>query len=174
MRTAHLLAAGVVIAAAVGFAIDARHDQAVAAPEPDQPQGLLPPGHPSIDDHGRAAPAPAEVAPAPVEPVEPARGPNAKRIAAVFAERDALAGGRVRVRGLVVRTIDGIRGMTYSHLQDGSGSAERADHDLTVTTKSSLEKGRIVTLEGTLQRDVDLGAGYRYRALLADAEIVEE
>jgi hypothetical protein len=174
MKLAHLLFAAVGIAAVIGFAVDG-NERASAAPAaaPEVPVSettahVLPPGHPSIASTGAAASV------VPVKDVAPASGENAKRIADIYREQEALAGERVRVRGVVVKTTSGIKGLSYSHLQDGSGKAESGDHDLTVTTRAELQKGSIVTLEGALERDVELGAGYRYDVLLSNAEVVGE
>ncbi|MFO0572296.1 MAG: hypothetical protein U0263_42140 [Polyangiaceae bacterium] len=42
-----------------------------------------------------------------------------------------------------------------------------------MTTTEDLPKGKTVLLEGTLVLDKDLGAGYKYDALLEDAKSVE-
>src|SRR5690606_9662228 len=160
----------------IGFMVGGEPPAAAVAPEAPaaraaQPASTstmaLPPGHPEVPGH---APAPASAlppghpeigpsAPPPSQPeareVERAKGENAKRVAEIVAERDALANKRVRVRGVVVKTIGGIKGFSYSHLQDGSGSPQSNDNDLTVTTRFALERGSVVTLEGKLERNVD-------------------
>jgi hypothetical protein len=174
MKAMPLLLAALPIALIVGLFASAGRDEpestARAEPIPAERSKPLPADHPSLEElHARTNATASE----PIQ-VELARGSNGKRIATVHAERESLAGSRVRVRGLVVKTTAGIRGVSYSHLQDGSGSPARGDHDLTVTSQAELNKGEVVTVEGTLKRDVDLGAGYRYPVLLADAECVEE
>lgn len=101
--------------------------------------------------------------------LEPSTAPNGRAIAAVHAARRELAGKALRVRGTVVKRNAGILGKTYLHLQDGSGSAEHGDDDLTVTTSESFELGETVEIEGELAIDQDIGAGYFYSALLTNA-----
>ena len=102
-----------------------------------------------------------------------ATGGTARTIAEVFAQKQALSGKKVRVRGTVVKLTGGIMGKTFLHLRDGTGSEEAKNHDLTVTTTEELARDQTVTLEGTLVLDKDLGAGYRYDALLEDAVSVK-
>lgn len=151
----------------------------------DDQSGQLPPGHPSLQGMGNAmggmptghpsigAPA-ASVDEAKLRAVTLARGKDAHRIAEIFAERQHLAGQKVRVRGLVVKVTPDIRGMTYVHLRDGTGSAKAHDNDLTVVTRSVPKLGNTLTFEGTLGTDVDVGIGYRYPALLENAIVVEK
>ncbi len=134
-----------------------------------QAAGPLPAGHPPATaalppGHPPAAPAPSTSA-----AVGKATGGTARTIAEVFAQKQALSGKKVRVRGTVVKLTGGIMGKTFLHLRDGTGSEEAKNHDLTVTTTEELARDQTVTLEGTLVLDKDLGAGYRYDALLEDA-----
>jgi hypothetical protein len=105
----------------------------------------------------------------PTAPVAASTAANGKRVASVYAERHALDQKAIRVRGVVVKLMEGILGKTYLHLQDGSGSAEAGDHDLTVTTTESFTLGETVEVEGQLAVDQDIGAGYSYPALLTGA-----
>lgn len=119
----------------------------------------------SRDPHAGAHPPAADVESPPA--VSRSRAANGHTIEEIFARRAALREQRVRVRGTVVKRTDGILGKTYLHLRDGSGSVEREDHDLTLTTSEELELGEVVEVEGQLLVDQDLGLGYRYPALLA-------
>lgn len=98
---------------------------------------------------------------------------NGVTIAELFEQRAALAGQRVALRATVVRRMDGVLGKTFLHLQDGSGTPERADYDLTVTTSEDLSLGETVEVEGELLIDQELGLGYAYAALLTDARRIE-
>jgi hypothetical protein len=110
----------------------------------------------------------ASIAP-PAAPVAASKAPNGKRVAEVVAERTALGQKPIVVRGVVVKLMEGILGQTYLHLQDGSGSAEAGNNDLTVTTSEPFSLGETVEVEGLLAIDRDIGAGYSYPALLTDA-----
>ena len=97
---------------------------------------------------------------------------NGHTVAEIFAERTSLRARPVAVRGIVVKRTDGVLGKTYLHLRDGSGSPERRDLDLTVTTDGEFQVGEVVEVEGQLVVDQDLGLGYRYATLLESAHRV--
>ncbi len=138
---------------------------------------------PSADPHGAMQDGPAQGeqphgtqphgtsagADIPIGNIEKAEGPNGVRIAELFAQKKSLAGKSARVRGVVVKATNGVMGKNFLHLRDGSGTEAQQNHDLTVTTNETLEKGQTVVLEGTVTLDKDLGAGYRYDVLLEDA-----
>ncbi len=148
--------------------------------------GALPPGHPDIGNgamgttgqgampQGHPEVGATEAVPTDLPKVEKAKGENAERIADVFASRKKLAGKLIRVRGVVVKVTPGIKGKTFLHLRDGSGDASKHDNDLVATTQSVPNKGDVITLEGTLGTDVDIGIGYHYPALLQNAKVVKE
>jgi len=119
---------------------------------------------PPADDLAQPVAAPA--------PVERSRAPNGKTVAEVFAARRSLDQTRVTVRGTVVKLTEGVLGKTYLHLRDGTGTAEAGDDDLTVTTRDAIVLGETVELDGLLAIDQDVGVGYSYPALLADASRV--
>jgi hypothetical protein len=108
---------------------------------------------------------------APSEPVQPSRAENGRTVAGIFAERQRDAGRTLRVRGTVIKLTEGVLGKNYLHLWDGSTGAE-GPADLTVTSVEVFEIGETVEVEGQLAIDQDVGAGYRYDALLADAHRV--
>lgn len=118
----------------------------------------MPPGHP-----------PASSGTAVTEKIAAPEG--GKAIASVWAERKALAGKPVTVRGKVVKFNGGIMGRNWVHLQDGSGKAEDKSNDLTVTTDDQVSVGDVVTVTGTLVIDKDFGAGYSYAVLLENGKI---
>lgn len=103
--------------------------------------------------------------------VEKAAG--GKTVAELWAEKKALGGKEVVVRGKVVKFLGGIMGMNWMHLQDGTGSAAKGDNDITVTTKDVARAGDVVTVKGTLTLDKDFGAGYRYEVLVEKASVTK-
>ena len=146
----------------------------VTGPMVDLGDGALPPGHPPIGAH---ADGPATVNPhvAAAGNTQKLRDPtqNVRTIATVFAERRALCDSEQRVRGKVVKRTAGVLERTWLHLQDGSGDPSRGDHDLVVTTTGDAALGAVVTVEGKVACDRDLGSGYRYDVLLEDAVVRE-
>lgn len=106
--------------------------------------------------------------------IEIASGALGVRIASLFASPTKYSGKRVRVRGKVMKLTTGIKGKSFLHLQDGTLDAKSQPADLAVTTTAEPAGGSIVTLEGKLATDVDMGFGYKYALLLEDAELVAE
>ncbi len=102
--------------------------------------------------------------------IQKAGGPLGLRVADVFAERAALAGKTVRVKGKVTK-VTAVQGVNYLHLKDGSGSAANADDDLTVATRAEVKAEEVVTLEGTVAVNKDFGAGAR-PLVLDDAKVI--
>jgi len=106
--------------------------------------------------------------------IKPLSGDDAYQVVKVFAERQQLAGKQVRLRGVVVKAIEGVLDHTWLHVRDGSGSANKGDNDLVVTTKTSAKVGQTVVVKGRVSVDKDFGAGYRYNVLIEDADITIE
>jgi hypothetical protein len=136
----------------------------------------LPPGHPSLAK-AEAAAAPIGAAPG-VEgdttgDVKVDKAPGGRTVAEIFAAKATLKGVEVIVRGKVVKFNAEIMGRNWLHLRDGSGSADRQDNDLTVTTKDAAVKGDIVTVRGKLALDKDFTAGYVYPLIVEDARVVK-
>ncbi len=93
-------------------------------------------------------------------------------IATAYAEIERRAGSQVLVYGRVVKAANAV-GSIWVHLQDGTGDASAGTHDLTVQTQEAVVVGQWVALRGTLRRDVDLGFGYHYDALVEGGTRVE-
>lgn len=93
-------------------------------------------------------------------------------VAQVYAQRQALAGETVRVRGRIAKANKGIFGKNWYHLQDGTGDPDAGTHDLTVTSQAELEVGDLAIAEGALTIDRDLGFGYFYEAIIEEGSLV--
>lgn len=101
-----------------------------------------------------------------------ARAPaGAVRVGTVYAELEARADQKIVVYGAAAK-VSGAIGWYWVHLQDGSGDPAKGTHDLTVKTKQVVAEGQRVAFRGTLRKDVDLGFGYHYVALVEDGELV--
>ena len=118
--------------------------------------------------HGEAT---ASAVPQVVEPIAPA--PGGVTIAQVWAQRKALSGKVVVVRGKVVKVNNAIMGSNWFHIQDGSGVAKDGTNDLTITTNATVNVGDVVTISGTLATDKDFGAGYAYDAIVEKATVTQ-
>jgi hypothetical protein len=137
-------------------------------------------------DAAKAPEAPAAAAPAQMPAEHPAAKPAAevdltgiakaeggKTVAEVFAEKDALAGQKVTLRGKVVKANANIMGTNWLHVRDGSG-AEGTD-DLTVNTAGFVPSvGDTVLVTGTVALNKDFGMGYSYDVIVEDAEVKVE
>lgn len=97
---------------------------------------------------------------------------GALKVGTIYAELDERAGDPVVVYGTVVKA-SGAVGWNWVHLRDGTGDPAAGTHDLTVQTKQRVTEGQRVAFRGVLQKDVDLGFGYHYDALVENAERVD-
>ena len=95
---------------------------------------------------------------------------NGQTVAELYAQKAALAGKDVAVRGRVVKFTPAVMGKNWMHVQDGSGSAG----DLAVSTAATAKIGDLVLVRGKLGTDRDLGAGYRYDIIVEDATVSVE
>ncbi len=108
-------------------------------------------------------------------PSVPAGGDNGHTISEIYDQASKLAGQKIRVRGTVVQVTMNVMGTNFIHLRDGSGNEEDRTHDLVLkVAENPPAVGKQALFEGTLQTEVDLGAGYTYRALVSDARITED
>lgn len=87
-------------------------------------------------------------------------------IGTVYAELDARADKEIVVYGTVVKATSAI-GSVWVHLQDGTGTS--GTDDLTLKTDAMVAVGARIGFRGILRKDVDLGFGYTYEALVEDA-----
>jgi hypothetical protein len=131
-------------------------ESAAAASQPQMPEG-----------HPAAKPA------AKVDLTGIPQAEGGKTVADVFADKDALAGQKVTVRGKVVKVNAGILGTNWVHVRDGSGG-EGTD-DLTVTTAGTVPSvGDTVLVTGTVGLNKDFGMGYTYDVIVEDADVTVE
>ena len=105
--------------------------------------------------------------------VEKAIGPDGRTIAEIYAQRKALKGKEVVVRGKVVKYNAAILNRNWAHLRDGSGFAKDGSDDLTVLLKDSAEVGQIIAARGKIFLDKDLGGMYKFAVVLEDATLVK-
>jgi hypothetical protein len=120
------------------------------------------------EQHKRASAGPAD---AKVEKVAKAQGADGRTVAEVYAQKAQLKDKNVAIRGTVVKYSPNIMGKNWIHVRDGSGAAEKNDHDLTVTTLDETKVGDVVTVKGLVRVDKDFGAGYAYPVIVEDAKL---
>lgn len=142
---------------------------------------MLPPGHPALP--GAASPVlppnhpsltglPASGAPVDLAGIKKAAG--GRTVQEIIFGSPQLAGQMVAVRGRVVKYNAMVMGKNWLHIQDGSGSADRKDNDLTITTATPAKLGDTVLVTGKVTTNKDFGAGYKYGVILEDAKVTVE
>ncbi|MDD2897736.1 MAG: DNA-binding protein [Desulfuromonadaceae bacterium] len=103
--------------------------------------------------------------------VPKASGANAYTVQEIFAKSAKLNKKKVVISGKVVKVSAGIMGRNWIHIQDGSGSQSKKNHNLVCTSKDIAEVGDIVTVTGILAKDKDFGGGYKYTAIVEESKI---
>ncbi len=104
--------------------------------------------------------------------VEKAGGANAYTVGEIYAKRASLDKKTVVVKGKVVKVSKGIMGKNWIHLQDGTGDSGKGTHDLVVTTTADVAAvGDVVSARGTIYKDKDFGAGYKYDVIMEESTI---
>jgi hypothetical protein len=141
-----------------------------ANPMGGTPPGMMPPG--GMPPGGMAAQhAAAGAGPTDVGDVKvpKATGANAKTVAEIHAQKAELKEKKITVRGKVVKSNAGIMGKNWIHVRDGSGTQEKGDNDITVTSESAANVGEVLVITGVVRVDKDFGAGYAYPVIIEEA-----
>jgi hypothetical protein len=103
-----------------------------------------------------------------------ATGPNAATVAEAYSKSAKLNNKKVVIHGQVVKISSGIMGKNWIHIQDGTGSEKKKNHNLVCTSKTDIaDVGDVVTITGTLVKDRDFGAGYKYAVIIEDTKITK-
>ena len=106
--------------------------------------------------------------------VTKATGANAYTVESAIKNSAKLNKKKVVIRGQVVKVSGGIMGKNWIHIQDGSGSAAKKNHNLVCTSVTdSADVGDVVTITGTLIKDRDFGSGYKYAVIIEDTKITK-
>lgn len=105
--------------------------------------------------------------------VPKATGPNAYSVQEAFAGSAKLNKKKVVVKGKVVKVSAGIMGKNWIHIQDGTGSQAKGNHNLVCTSKDMADVDDVVTVSGTLFKDKDFGGGYKYAVIIEDATVTK-
>ncbi|MDB1124979.1 hypothetical protein [Vibrio algarum] len=106
------------------------------------------------------------------EKITPAEG--GQTLAEIVAQKEAMSGKTVMLRGKVVKFSPHIMKTNWLHIQDGTSDAVTGVGDLTITTSDSAKVGDIVTITGKLTLNKDFGYGYKYDLIIEDATVVTE
>jgi hypothetical protein len=132
----------------------------------------MPAGHGATGDK----PAVSKAAATPVKDVkvEKATGPDAYTVGEIFSKIASLDKKPAVVRGKVVKVSSGIMGKNWIHVQDGTGDAGEGTNKLVVTSDDMAAVGDVVTVKGTVFKDKDFGAGYKYNVIMEKASISKQ
>ena len=116
----------------------------------------------------------AQTAAVEVGKVERAAGADARTVAEAWAQKAALDGKTVAIRGMVVKYNAAVMGKNWIHLQDGSGDAKAGTNDVTVTSLDATARGETITVTGTVRTNKDFGAGYAYAIIVENAKVAKK
>jgi len=103
--------------------------------------------------------------------VEKATGPDAYTVGEIHEKTAKLNEKTAVVKGKVVKVSEGIMGKNWIHIQDGTGDASLGTNKLVATSQDLPVVGDIITLKGTIYKDKDFGAGYKYNVIMEQATI---
>lgn len=103
---------------------------------------------------------------------EPAPADGIYTIERLYKNADAMKGQTIKVRGKVVKVSENIMGMTWVHIQDGTGT--KGKNKLVFRSANDTAKiGDTVVAEGRLDTDKDFGFGYYYAVIVEEAKFTE-
>lgn len=97
---------------------------------------------------------------------------DAVALSTVYAELDQRADKEIVIYGTVVKATSAV-GSYWVHVQDGTGEWEAGTNDLTIQTQQPVIRGQRVAFRGVLRKDVELGFGYHFDALVEEASLVD-
>jgi hypothetical protein len=104
-----------------------------------------------------------------VEKINVEKAKGGKSVGEIFAEMNKLNGKNVKVRGKVMKYNEGIMGINWIHIQDGT--AFQNEFDLLVTSDTEVQLGQVITAEGKIVTNKDFGSGYAYKVLIENAKV---
>ncbi|WCC44697.1 hypothetical protein PJW08_14055 [Tenacibaculum finnmarkense] len=96
---------------------------------------------------------------------------NGIRVADLFENPKAYQNKEVIIKGKAVKVNNGIMGVNFIHLQDGTTG--NGQYDITVTGNEIVKIGDIITLKGTVILNKDFGAGYVFDVLIEKAVVLK-
>ena len=90
-------------------------------------------------------------------------------IAELFSKKDSYAGKTVKIKGEVTKYTPAVMNKNWIHIQDGTD--DNGKFDLVVTSVNEVKVGDVVTFEGKISLNKDLGYGYFFDVIMEDAGI---
>jgi hypothetical protein len=95
--------------------------------------------------------------------------PGIFNVSKIIKNASDLKGNIITFNGKVTKVTPKIMGKNWVHFSDINGNT-----DLVVTTQEELKVGDIVTMEGKVETNKNLGAGYFFYVIIEEAKIVEK
>jgi len=92
-------------------------------------------------------------------------------IAELYVKKASYSGKTLRIKGQVTKFSPEIMGKNWIHIQDGTEASGK--YDLTITTDLTAKVGDVITFEGKITLNKDLGYDYFYEVIMEDAKIVK-
>jgi len=103
--------------------------------------------------------------------ISKADGEDAYTIEEIYSKKEELSQKTITVRAIVVKFMPQVMGKNWVHIQDGTGSVEKGNNDVAVSTLDTAKVGDEVIIKGTLGIDKELGMNHAFSALIEDASI---
>jgi hypothetical protein len=162
------------------FAVPSEPTRVCPIPHGEMPGGMtseMPPGmpasipHGSMPELGMGADKP-KASPQNIK-VGKATGKDAYTIEEIYANKKQLSQKPVTVRAKVVKFLPQIMGKNWMHIQDGTGSEENKNYDITVSTLETADIGDEVIVHGTLDVDKDFGAMCAFAVIIEEASMTK-
>jgi hypothetical protein len=95
--------------------------------------------------------------------------PGEISIAKLFENKDSYDGKVIRVKGEVTKYSSDILNKNWIHIKDGTAFSGKSE--LTVTTNQEAKVGDVITVEGKISLNKDLGSGYFFDVILEEAKL---
>lgn len=96
---------------------------------------------------------------------------NGISIAELMENKEKYNNTVVTIKGEVTKYNASIMNSNWFHVQDGTDF--KGEFDLTVTTAVTVKVGDIVTFKGKVTLNKDFGAGYFYKIIVENAELIK-
>lgn len=102
---------------------------------------------------------------------EIAKPKGGRTVAELFNDKDKLNGKKVLARAKVMKVSQNILGKNWVTLADGTGQSP--SDKMVATTMETPAVGSVVNVSGLLKTNVNLGAGYQYKAIIEEARFTQ-
>jgi len=103
-------------------------------------------------------------------PIKVAKNADGYSVEELYAKKAKLKDKGIKLNAKVVKLSKNIMGKDWIHLQDGSGSAGTNDI-IATSANSTVSVGDVVTVDGVIKTDIDLGYGYKFAVIIEKAKL---